>query len=328
MAKSDSLVVFERGAQMLVEATTIQKAKEFKDLALTAADWAKRKGMGDDVILTATRYARLAEIRLGELLAATDRAKGARGNPGGRGAKIVPCPEGRAQSDAPTLESLGVSWKESSRAKRLAQAPSAVQTDYVESKIQVAKALSFVRKAQRKQTLKEAVWPTGKFRVIYADPAWTYSDKRGPGSESGGASEHYETETTDGISARPVKAMATKDSVLFLWATVPLLPDALRVMDAWGFTYKTHFVWDKQVGFNGHYSDVRHELLLLGVRGSCTPEIDTLFPSVIAERKGKHSAKPETFRKMIDSMYPTGPRIELYARQEAKGWQSWGNESA
>jgi N6-adenosine-specific RNA methylase IME4 len=325
--KTDSLVVFERGAQMLAEATTIQKAKELKDLALTAADWAKRKGMGEKVIFSANRYARLAEIRLGELLSATDRAKGARGNPGGRGAKIVRSVQITAQADAPTLAELGVTKNESSRAKRLAQATPEVQTDYVESKIPVAKALGFVRKAERKKTLKEMVWPTGKFRVIYADPPWSYDDKRLESPEGGGASGSYETETTAGISARPVKAMSTKDSVLFLWATVPLLPDALQVMDAWGFTYKTHFVWDKQAGFNGHYSDVRHELLLLGVRGSCTPEIDTLFPSVISERKGKHSAKPETFRKMIDALYPSGPRVELYARQQAEGWVSWGNEA-
>jgi ParB family chromosome partitioning protein len=111
----DSLVVFERGAQLLAQADTIQKAKEFKDLALTAADWAKRCNLGQQAVECARSYALRAERRMGELLAATDRNKGAKGS-FITGTVRVP-----VKDDAPTLAELGIRKKESSRAQKLAK---------------------------------------------------------------------------------------------------------------------------------------------------------------------------------------------------------------
>ena len=99
---------------------------------------------------------------------------------------------------------------------------------------------------------------------------------------------------------------------------------------AWGFEYKTCFVWDKQRHNFGHYSSVQHELLLLCTRGSCLPDIDAKQPSVVSiERTNTHSEKPAEFRDLIDTLYPHGPRVELFARREAPaGWTRWGPEQA
>jgi N6-adenosine-specific RNA methylase IME4 len=121
--------------------------------------------------------------------------------------------------------------------------------------------------------------------------------------------------------------MAQQNAVLFLWATSPLLPDALRVMAAWDFEYKANFIWDKVRHNYGHYNSVRHELLLLGTRGSCLPDANKLIDSVQSiERSDTHSEKPGQFRAIIDTLYPHGKHIELFARQTTPGWEAWGNE--
>lgn len=175
----------------------------------------------------------------------------------------------------------------------------------------------------------------GLFRVLYADPPWSYGSS-GPGLDYYGPAErHYEAMPIQGLceltfdDGRPVRDIMEPDSVLFLWVTSPMLEDAFRLISAWGFKYKTSFVWDKVKHNFGHYNSVRHELLLVCTRGSCTPEAEklTLYDSVVEiERSGKHSEKPEEFRQMIDAMYPNGRRIELFARRDVEGWESWGSE--
>lgn len=127
------------------------------------------------------------------------------------------------------------------------------------------------------------------------------------------------------ICAIDIGSIATKDSVLFLWATAPLLPQALEVMRAWGFEYKSQFVWDKVKHSMGHYNSVRHELLLIGTKGRCLPEVSKLFDSVQSiERSPKHSEKPVQFRRIIDTLYPSGRRLELFARGKMPdGWTGW-----
>ena len=128
------------------------------------------------------------------------------------------------------------------------------------------------------------------------------------------------------LCALPVLDLAGSDSVLFMWVTSPLLEEAFRVIFAWGFEYRTSIVWNKNAHNYGHYVSVRHEHLLICVRGSCVPDTKELLPSVVTERRGKHSEKPEVFRTMIDTMYPHGPRIELFARKAVAKWERWGNE--
>lgn len=167
----------------------------------------------------------------------------------------------------------------------------------------------------------------GAYRIIYADPPWEYGNVRGDLSYTS-QEDKYPTMSTEDICAIDVKSHVWSDAVLFLWATSPILfPDAFEVIKAWGFQYKTSFVWDKVRHNPGHYNSVRHEFLLLATRGACTPDNSKLYPSVQRiERSGVHSEKPEEFRAIIDDIYPMGPRAELFARKEMKGWDVYGNE--
>lgn len=162
--------------------------------------------------------------------------------------------------------------------------------------------------------------PEGTFNVIYADPPWTYY-KRLRGSPD----KHYPTLSTEEIC--DLEVPSAEDAVLFLWATNPLLEDALEVMDAWGFTYKTNFVWIKDRMGTGTYVRGQHELLLIGVKGNIHPPLEHNRQSsvILAPRKG-HSEKPATFYDVIETMYPKGKYLELFARQTRKDWASWGNE--
>ena len=168
---------------------------------------------------------------------------------------------------------------------------------------------------------------TNKFRVIYADPAWSYNDKQDT-PQLGGASKHYNTMTVNEICNLPVNEISEKDSVLFLWVTSPLLEDAFAVIKSWGFKYKTSFVWDKVKHNMGHYNSVRHEFLLIATKGSCVPDNKKLYDSVqTIERNDNHSEKPIEFLGIIDDIYNYGNKLEMFCRNIKKEkWYGWGNE--
>ena len=181
------------------------------------------------------------------------------------------------------------------------------------------------RKQQQQDRIRLANEPE-KYAVVYADPPWKYGDERGDVS-AGGASAQYPLMELSEICALPVGTMAASDSVLFMWATAPLLPEAMEVIEAWGFTYKTHLVWNKGRPFYGNYSHVQHELLMVCTRGSCTPHPDAQLPkSIITVDRSVHSAKPHKFYEIIDELYPEGNRIELFARNSRDGWNAYGNQ--
>lgn len=316
---NDSLVLMTRAEVMLRNADTVQKAKELKDLALTAADWAKRKGLGEAAIEHARGYARRSEIRMGELLLATERAKPPNPHP----------PKERRLRDvtdvAPTLLELGISKRESADAQALASRPKEEREAYIEGK---KSRKQIKREKKREQVVKKvATMPTKKYRVLYADPPWKYSDSRDGLDGTTGATAHYPTMSIEELCALSIQDICEPDAVLFLWVTSPLLFECLPVIKAWGFQYKTSFVWDKIKHNMGHYNSVRHEFLLICTRGSCLPDVPKLFDSVQSiERSRKHSEKPNEFRHIIDTLYPYGKRIELFARAASKGWDRYGNE--
>lgn len=168
--------------------------------------------------------------------------------------------------------------------------------------------------------------PDGKYDVIYADPPWPYEDHGvtvDPGY--GGTRWHYPSMTVDEICALPIGELAAGDCALFIWVTSPKLDQVWPVIAAWGFEYKTSFIWDKVKHNYGYYNSVRHELLLVAGRGRSTPEVARLFDSVqVVERVG-HSEKPEVFREIIETLYPSARKIELFARRPAAGWDTWGD---
>jgi N6-adenosine-specific RNA methylase IME4 len=190
-------------------------------------------------------------------------------------------------------------------------------------------------KASQRQTRerelgeKQTALPDKKFGVIVADPEWRFE----PWSRSTGmdraADNHYPTSCTEVIASRDVPSIAADDCVLFLWATIPMLPHALLVMSAWGFDYKSHYVWEKDKIGLGYWCREIHELLLIGTRGKIVaPSPGTQRGSVIHDPRGAHSAKPESFLELIEAWFPTLPKIELNRRGPARpGWEAWGNEA-
>ena len=187
-----------------------------------------------------------------------------------------------------------------------------------------------IREVTREEVqAKLAAIPSEKYRVVYADPPWKYgnsgiisdSDQYGP------AERHYPAMAIGELCALDIRGIAEADAVLFLWVTSPMLGECWPVIKAWGFEYKTSFVWDKVKHNFGHCNSVRHELLLVCTHGSCTPDTKKLYDSVVTiERSDKHSEKPEEFRQIIDALYPHGRRIELFARKRVPGWDCWGAE--
>jgi len=200
------------------------------------------------------------------------------------------------------------------------------KAEVADGKASIKKVYSQIQKAERLEKNKATQWPKGKYRVIYADPPWSYGDERSGGSH-GGAVDHYNTMNIADIKAMPVNELTEDNAVLFLWGTAPLLPEALELIEAWGFKYKTNFVWDKIKHNMGHYNSVRHELLLIATKGSCTPDNIQLFDSVqTIERSSRHSEKPEEFRNIIETLYTYGNKLELFARKAIEGWEVFGNE--
>ena len=161
-----------------------------------------------------------------------------------------------------------------------------------------------------------------EFEVVYADPPWRYYFSK---SDSREIENQYPTMTVDEICA--LKIPSAKNSVLYLWATAPKLREALQVMAAWGFEYKSHGIWDKEIIGMGYWFRGQHELLLVGTKGKFSPPPQPLrIGSVIRERRSKHSKKPDAVRDLIASWFPDKSRVELFARQETVGWSVWGNE--
>ena len=167
--------------------------------------------------------------------------------------------------------------------------------------------------------------PDGKYRVIYADPPWSYGNTQP--DYHGVQDDHYPTMSIREICNLPILELAEDNAVLFLWVTSPILAEAFQIIRSWDFEYKASFVWDKVKHNMGHYNSVRHEFLLICVRGSCRPDVLKLFDSVYSEERTEHSVKPEYFRGMIDTLYPHGRRIELFARKKTEGWDVYGNDT-
>jgi N6-adenosine-specific RNA methylase IME4 len=200
------------------------------------------------------------------------------------------------------------------------------KAEVAEGKSSIKKVYTKIQKAERLEKNKAAEWPKGKYRVIYADPPWQYGDERSGGNH-GGAVDHYNTMSINELKNMPLASLAEDNAVLFLWGTAPLLPEALELINAWGFKYKTNFIWDKVKHNMGHYNSVRHELLLIATKGSCTPDNVQLFDSVQSiERTDRHSEKPEEFRKIIETLYTYGNKLEMFARKQVEGWEVFGNE--
>lgn len=159
----------------------------------------------------------------------------------------------------------------------------------------------------------------GSFDVVLADPPWDYMGELAVG---------YPCMSTKEICDMPINNVAANDAVLFMWTSASLLSDALEVIKAWGFQFKTSAVWDKGSAGQGAYFRMAHEVLMIATRGK-VPEVpyEARPGSVFKYPRTGHSSKPLELYEVIDSMYPELKKIELFCRGEpAQGWSGWGNE--
>ena len=179
-----------------------------------------------------------------------------------------------------------------------------------------------------------------KYSIIYADPAWSYNDSLGNNPDYGGIT--YKTMSIDEIKALPVKTMADKDCVLFIWVTSPLLIEGLEVIESWGFKFKTlAFNWIKVSQQGNYYHNSGRwtmgncELCLLATKGKPQRVRKDIKQLQILRREG-HSKKPDLIRKLIVDLMGDLPRVELFARGQKNrdlfdfnrfdGWDTWGNQ--
>jgi len=171
------------------------------------------------------------------------------------------------------------------------------------------------------RTFTEVRFMTKKYQIIYADPPWRYT----PAVKNRRVENHYQTMALSEIMAMEIPA--DRNSVLYLWATASKLPDCLKVMSAWGFTYKSQMVWDKEIIGMGYWVRGQHELLLIGIKGKFSPPCQQdRISSVWREKRTRHSKKPNGIRSAIKGWFPNANRIELFCRYPAEGWDVWGNE--
>lgn len=166
-----------------------------------------------------------------------------------------------------------------------------------------------------------------RYPIIYADPPWRYENPP-MGGTNRSIENHYPTMTLEEICALPVAEIATDDALLYLWATAPKLAECLKVIEAWGFEYRTNMIWDKESIGMGYHARNQHEILLIAKRGEIPPPQAGKQPSsVYREKRGEHSAKPVFYYEMIEDAYPQLPKIELFCRSPRDGWAVWGNQS-
>lgn len=173
----------------------------------------------------------------------------------------------------------------------------------------------------------------GPYNIIYADPAWKFSNKKTGGSMSSGAASQYDVMTLEDMKALPVQQIAAEDCVLVMWWVGAMPKEALDLVESWGFTIKNKngFVWEKLTTKGnpffglGFWTRAGSESAVIATRGKPKPASYSVR-AVHAFPVGKHSEKPAEFRDLIVQLSGDLPRIELFSRQEVKGWDCWGNQ--
>ncbi|TIW71140.1 MAG: hypothetical protein E5V58_20185 [Mesorhizobium sp.] len=199
---------------------------------------------------------------------------------------------------------------------------------------------------------KQVALPAKKYGVIYADPEWRFEPYSLETGMDRAPDNHYPTSDLLTLMRRDVGAIAAKDCVLFLWATVPMLVEAICVLDAWGFCwierdpstgylapnkaharYVSHWAWLKQKIAPGYWNRGKHEILLIATRGNPVApamgdQLHSWLEDMAVEADAtKHSTKPAVFAEWIEKFWPNTPKIELNARAPRPGWDRWGNEA-
>lgn len=308
------LEALSEARRWLDKASTVPELADLQRRTAVAQEWLRRVVPEREDLWRSAGEVRLrCERRAGELLAAMDKNRGGGDH------------RSRDATGGPTLADLGINKTQSHRWQAIAGIPEARWEAWLAdtAELTTAGAVALAREAQRaeRDSAPPPAPPTGTYDVIYADPPW----RREMSVESRATEAHYPTMTDEELLALPLPA--ADDAVLFLWAISPKLPFALALIEHWGFTYRSHMVWVKDTIGLGWYVRQRHEPLLIATRGDIgLPAPEHRPPSALEAPRRRHSAKPEEFYGVIETMYPGRCYLELFARDTRNGWDSWGNE--
>ena len=331
------LALITQADRLLAEASTIDEVKEIRDKAQAAQVYAKKIGLSRDIILQAATIKVLAQRRMGEILRSLPLANSGPGN------QYTGKLDRSHDATGPIrLQDLGISKSDSSRAQQVASLPTPTFNRYVRECLDsgheptTAGLLRLAKQQKASSTvvadselpaqfyndLQQLIATGQRFATIYADPPWEYDNQ----ATRAATSYHYPTMTVQQIAAEPVAQLAADNCHLHLWTTNGFLPAAFTVINAWGFTYKSCFVWVKPTLGIGNYWRVSHELLLLSVRGKLPFRDGGQRSWIELDRRG-YSQKPEEIRALIEKV-SRGPYLEMYGRSipDNPAWTVYGNQ--
>lgn len=321
-----TLVRYDQARQALAEAHRIDEVKDIADKAVALAAYA-RQAKDADMERWVAEIRLRARRRIGELTA--------------------DLPDGRGKSSTAetfkrdALNAAGITKVEAHRCEQLARVPEEKFESYIAQKAEQGRPVvadevaRLVVKKERQRAATVTMAETARctvedlaaaaakglrFGTIYADPPWLYTNQ-GTRAATG---NHYPGMTVEEICALPVAPLLAESAHCHLWTTNAFLFEAHRVLEAWGFEYRSVYVWVKpQMGI-GNYWRVSHEFLLFGIRGSAPFRAHDERSWGQFDRAA-HSAKPEQVRALIEKV-SGGPYLELFARRLAPGWFAWGNQ--
>jgi N6-adenosine-specific RNA methylase IME4 len=273
-----------------------------------------------------TQYARsLLALELEPLLAGQARERQALGRKLKRSLNSAGCLSKSHETRDEVAKRAGVSHDTIAKVKLIIQKGTEKEkADLLnpDSNISIHKVYRRIRRNELKANTPP--FPKKRFAVIYADPPYQFEFTE---SECRTVENHYHTMTHEELKNLPVPDIAGETCVLFLWAPACKLLEAASLLNSWGFSYRTHAIWVKNKIGMGHYFRTQHEVLLIGTKGNPpTPAENNRPPSIIRARRRRHSEKPEKVYELIEQMYPSFEKVELFARKTRKGWTSWGNE--
>ena len=185
-----------------------------------------------------------------------------------------------------------------------------------------------LKEAQHKEKIEEKKFevlsmPDGIYDLVYCDPPWRYDFAE---TNNRQIENQYPTMSVEDICNMKLPIL-NDNCLLLMWATAPKLLEAIKVIDAWGFTYKTHAIWDKNIQGMGYWFRGQHELLLVATKGKYSPpEPEFRNSSVYTEQRTKHSTKPIYYYEWIEQAFKYSKKIELFSRNKRSEWEVWGNE--
>lgn len=335
------LALLEQSKALLAECKTVDEVKSIRDKAEALRQYAKQQGECLEIQNAAAEIKIRAERRAGELIKVMPKSKGA-ATP--KRTSPEPTRSHDEIASAPSLKDMGIDHNQASRWQSIASVPEEDFEEHIVEKKKgqkeltsaglhkLAKSMEARKPAEPSPIVKAKSAVVGslsellsagkRFPTIYADPPWQYGNQ-GTRASTG---DHYDTMTIDQICAEPVAQLVEDNAHLHLWTTNAFLFDARRVMEAWGFEYKSCFVWVKPQMGMGNYWRVSHEFMLFGIRGSLPFHVRDEMSWGQFDR-GRHSEKPDGMRSKIERVSP-GPYLEMYGRAALPGteWTVYGNQ--